>query len=418
MRFHTLADRILNKIGIRKRLQIICLWYLLSLSVETRKHSLTFAAELSGIGKASFCKFLKNNPKILAYTLENLSKKEAKRFSGIIKATESLPWKIFILIDSTLQSRSSLKSENVQRFNHGKGFVIGHQWTNILLIFNGIIIPLRPIPFYSRKYCRKMGMAYKTEHEKLIAYINKLNLNDYLIFHEDCEVAVLTDSGYDDKNIQNAVLKKGWHFIGALKSSRSLKTEQKQKETAKSSEWDRVADFFRKNRRIKWETVRIFTEVPKRKRKDFRIRHADVFLKGVGKVRAVCSEYKKQRGGSRKYIACSDLKASPRQILIAYRIRWKIEIFHKNIKMFLGFGHVAAKHFSSVESHVYLVYCAYLLLQAGITGDSGAEMTVPEKQHKVGLILKKKNIAETVHELTKIGGAERVKNELKTALAA
>jgi len=135
-------------------------------------------------------------------------------------------------------------------------------------------------------------------------------------------------------------------------------------------------------------------------------------------VRAVCSEYKKQqRGGSRKYIACSDLKASPRQILIAYRIRWKIEIFHKHIKMFSGFEHVAAKKFSSVESHVYLVYCAYLLLQSGITGDSGTEMTVPEKQHKILLILKKKKIAETVHELTKIGGAERVKNDLKKALA-
>ncbi len=227
MRFHTLRDRILNNTVIRKRLQIICLRYLLSLSVETRKHSLTFASELSGIGKASFCKFLKNNHNIIAYTSEDLSKREAKRFSGIISATESLPWKIFIPIDSTLQSRSSLKTENVQRFNHGQGYVIGHQRTNILLIFNGIIIPLRPIPFYSRKYCRRnIRQAYKTEHKKVIAYINKLNLNDYLISHENCEVAVLTDSGYDDKNIQNAVLKKGRHFIGALKSSRSIKTEK------------------------------------------------------------------------------------------------------------------------------------------------------------------------------------------------
>ena len=179
-----------------------------------------------------------------------------------------------------------------------------------------------------------------------------------------------------------------------------------------------TSGFFRKNRRIGWETVRIFTEGPKKKRKDFRVRHADVFLKGIGKVRAVCSEYKKQRGVSRKFIACSDLKASPRQILIGYRLRWKIEIFHKHIKMFLGFGDVAATHFSSVESHVYLVYCAYLLLQSGVVDQTDSKMTIQEKQHRVGKIFENRKIAKTVQELTKIGGAERVKNELKSVLAA
>jgi hypothetical protein len=34
-------------------------------------------------------------------------------------------------MDSTLlQNRSSLHPENSKKFNHGNGFVIGHQWTN------------------------------------------------------------------------------------------------------------------------------------------------------------------------------------------------------------------------------------------------------------------------------------------------
>ncbi|MBT8341458.1 MAG: hypothetical protein KJP07_15730, partial [Desulfatitalea sp.] len=41
-----------------------------------------------------------------------------------------LPWKIAIMIDATIQNRSSLHAENVKRFNHGKGFVIGHQLKN------------------------------------------------------------------------------------------------------------------------------------------------------------------------------------------------------------------------------------------------------------------------------------------------
>jgi len=36
--------------------------------------------------------------------------------------------------------------------------------------------------------------------------------------------------------------------------------------------------------------------------------------------------------------------------------------------MHLGLVHVAAKHFSSVESHVHLVDCAYILLNADLPG--------------------------------------------------
>ena len=78
----------------------------------------------------------------------------------------------------------------------------------------------------------------------------------------------------------------------------------------------------------------------------------------------ICSEFKKRPKGRRKYLACNDLKGTPLQILIAYRLRWKIEIFHKEVKMFMGFQEVATKHFESVISHVHWVYCAYILLKS------------------------------------------------------
>jgi len=349
--------------------------------------------------------------------LSDLSKKEAKQFAAVVKKSGSLPWDIFILIDDTILSRSSLKSENVQKFNHGKGYVIGHQWTNITLSVNGIIIPLPPIPFYTKKYCKVCNMEYRTSHDRLAEYLTNLNLYEYIGYHDSGRAVVLTDSGFDSKIIQNAVLRQGWHFVGALKSSRGLKSEAKYEKTGKSSGWDGCADFFRKNRIIAWITVRISAGGPK-KRKDFRVRHTAVFLKGVGKVRAVCSELTKNSGGCRKYIACSDLKATPHQILTAYGFRWKIEIFHKHVKMHFGFGDIAAKHFTSVESHVHMVYCAYIMLLTGLPGISGLPGTIPEKQRKVAQILENRETACVIHELTKIGGASRLKNKLKSVLAA
>ena len=76
-----------------------------------------------------------------------------------------------LIVDSTLQHRASLHPENAKTFNHGKGFVIGHQWTNIVLIINDMLIPLRPIPFYSQRYCRDHALAYHTEHDLVVEYI-------------------------------------------------------------------------------------------------------------------------------------------------------------------------------------------------------------------------------------------------------
>jgi hypothetical protein len=385
--------------------------------VETRKHSLSFAAGLSGLNKSQFCKFLQNNQKITAHTLESLSKKQARQYSKALKNLYQLRWKIAIIIDSTVQSRSSLKSENVQKFGSGKGFVVGHQWTNIIMVINGIIIPMPPIPFYSKKYCKENGIEYKTEHKRIAEYLGELKLEEYIGFHKSEDVAVLADSGYDVKMIQNAAAAKGWDFIIALKCSRGLKSEAEYAKTRKASRWNRAAEFFKKQRRLAWETVCIFPDTQKKKRKEFRVRHTEAWLKGVGKIRAVCSEFKRRRNGrKRKFIACSNLKASPEQILRGYEIRWKIEIFHKEIKMHFGFEDIAAKYFGSVESHVSMVYCAYILMYANPPGVPEGVRSVSEKQQYTAAFLENKKTASVLQKLTQIGGEEHYKNDLKSAL--
>jgi len=181
--------------------------------------------------------------------------------------------------------------------------------------------------------------------------------------HNPSDVVALADSGYDNKNIEKTIVDKEWDFIIALKSSRSVKSETQYEATGTQSKWNIVKDFFKNQRRLAWKTIRILTDNHK-KREDFRIRHIIAWLKGVSKVHLICSEKRQKGRQKRKFIVCSNLKATPEQILKGYKIRWKIEIFHKQVKMNLGFEDVAAKHFTSVESHVYLIYCAYILMNA------------------------------------------------------
>ena len=115
--------------------------------VRTTKHSLEEAARFSGLHNPLFSHLLKSHTKVAITTLESLSKTQARQLARRLQRVKGLPWKIVILIDRTLKHRASLHPENAKTFNHGHGYVIGHQWTNVVLVLGDILIPLKPIPF-------------------------------------------------------------------------------------------------------------------------------------------------------------------------------------------------------------------------------------------------------------------------------
>ena len=295
MNLNKLKGWVGKHIQVEKRIQSICTWYLLFLMCTARKHSLQEAARFSEKNKSQFSRLLKKHSEAAVYTLDQLSKKEAKRVSNSLNylGKSALPWKMALLIDSTLQRRSTLHTENAKRFNHGKGFVIGHQWTNIVLLINEKVVPLPPIAFYSRKYCRENEVAYKTENERVVEYIKGLKLEEYIGAHRRGEVLVLADSGYDDSKIERAMIEKKWSFIIALNKTRSVKSERQYLSTGRSRGWVHVAELFRTHCRIGWRPVRTFTNRAKRTRMDFRIRQIVGYLRHVGKVQLICSEFKK-----------------------------------------------------------------------------------------------------------------------------
>ena len=413
----TLQTWITRRISVRQRLERVCTSYLLFLMVVTTKHSLEQAARFSGLHKSLFSKMLQSHAKVAIATLESLSKTQARQFSQVLQRVNGLPWKIVIIIDSTLQHRASLHPENAKTFNHGKGYVIGHQWTNIVLVLGAMLIPLRPIPFYSKRYCQTHALKYQSEHERVVEYLRALDLADYIGSYDRREVLVLADSGYDDKKIENAIANKGWNFIIALGTTRSVKSEALDLTTPTSQQWCHIDTFFRRHRRLKWNTMRLATHGNKRKRMDVRVRHTSGSLRYVGKVELVCSELRNRPDGRRKYLACNDLRATARQIVMGYRLRWAVELFHKSVKQNLGFEDVATHGFEAVISHVHWVYCAYILLHMSPPGLSPGVQSIGDKQRALQQGLADKEKRHILQKLTQIGGVQRYKDELRQALA-
>jgi hypothetical protein len=418
MRTGTLHTWITRHIAVRQRLERICTRYVLFLMVATTKHSLTEAARFSGLHPSLFSKLLQSHAKVAITTLESLSKTQARQFAKTLARVKGLPWKIVIIIDATLQHRASLHPENAKTFNHGKGYVIGHQWTNIVLIINDMLLPLRPIPFYSQRYCREQALAYQTEHALVIDYLRQLDLVDYIGSYDPRDVVVLTDSGYDNKKIETAIANKGWHFIIALGKTRSVKSATLALTTPQSKQWCHMATFFRNHRWLKWQTIRITTNGTKRKRMEFRARDTIGYLRYVGEVQLVCSELRNRPDGRRKYFACNDLRVTARQIILGYRLRWAIELFHKTVKPHLGFEDVATHGFDAVMSHVHWVYCAYILLHLSPPGVSAEVKSLGDTQRQLQHVLANNEKRRVLQKLTQIGGVQRYKDELRQALAA
>ena len=413
---YTLYTWIARHVGIRPRLERVWVYYLLFLMVTTTKHSLEEAARFSAMNKSQFSKFLKSHHQPSVYTLESLSKTQARRLAKVLKPCPGLPWKIVVIIDATLQSRSSVHPKNAQRFNHGQGFVIGHQWTNIVLILNAILVPLPPIAFYSQSYCREKAMAYMSEHDRVMAYLSNLNLEDYIGSHDPRDVVVLTDSGYDNRHIEKTISDKKWIFIIALKKKRSVKSEPLYATTPKAKQWSQIAQFFRNQRRLKWNTIRLMTNGKKSKRMEFRIRHTRGYLRYVGQGQLVCSEPRKRPEGRRRYFACNDMRVTARQIILGYRMRWAVELFHKSVKQHLGFEEVSTSGFDSVISHVHWVYCAYILLHMSPPGVSTRPQSLRERQRQLRTYLDAKEKRRILQKLSQFGGVEKFKDEIRLAL--
>ena len=111
------------------------------------------------------------------------------------------------------------------------------------------------------------------------------------------------------------------------------------------------------------------------------------------------------------------MRVTARQIILGYRFRWTIELFHKTVKQHLGFEDVATSGFASVMAHVHWVYCAYILLSMSPPGVSAGAQSLGDKQRQLQQFLENQEKRRVLQQLTQIGGVQRYEDALRQALA-
>ena len=384
----------------------------MSLMLESPKHTQTSASTHGDRNQSQYSRLLSGHEDLAKSSLTALGQKTGKSLAkpGRTALVAGAPWTIAIIIDATLHPRSSLNVHKAQRFNHGQGFVIGHQWTNIVVNINERIIPLRPIPFWSKNECKRRGVPYETEHDRLKVYLEQLNLAAVVGSCEAHEVVVLTDSGYDNKSLQNVIISRGWDFLTTLKISRAASSSNQ------SIEYRRIDDLFWATRKQSpWKTIRVETDGRKKRRK-FRVRKLQGYIRGITcKVALVCSEKSGKTG--KRFYACSRPGIDAGVLIRAYSKRWQVELFHRATKNQFGLLDAGVEDFDALTAHIHWVYCAYLLLHEFEVPDAES---LTEKQRRLTHLVNKgpweDRLSKIIAAKTQCGGRKRQEILLRMAL--
>ena len=246
--------------------------------------------------------------------------------------------KIYLLIDDTLVERDGEKIEETQsHFDHNtNSFIKGHQFFTAILYTPFLELPLFP-ELYSKNTISKIEMANNL--------IDKLDNNSIKIH------TVLFDSWYSDDDLINKCIFNGARVISAIKSNRKIKF---------------------KNTR-KWRSLSFITErinptgYPSYKidNKKYNVASYQVRLKKMKLLKLLISHQLNddKKSWSKIHLISTNPNDSPEEIIRAYKIRWCIETYHRDIKQNLGFANTYLRKRESVVRYTILASIAYAILR-------------------------------------------------------
>jgi SRSO17 transposase len=155
-------------------------------------------------------------------------------------------------------------------------------------------------------------------------------------------VTVLMDSWYTCAPILLPIIEAGWTFVAAIKCNRILEIGGKKTVVRHLAKGPRT-----------YKTVRIS------KKRKLKVAKRIVHLPKVGTVLLFIT-----KGGAKetRFLITNNLEMSESEMVTLYSQRFGIEIFHKDIKQHLAFGHVFMRSWQGVQTHWTLVMIAYNLI--------------------------------------------------------
>jgi hypothetical protein len=373
-----------------------------------------------------------------------------------------------LVIDTTYHGTHSERMENLICFSRypqsrkrrtaNHAFVMG-----LLLTDKGGRLPLPRKSYYTKSYCHKKRRRYRSLNDLAAAMIREVAVP------ADVEVTVVYDSAFDAKQVHRAARHRGFREVFPLDPNRNLSggadVEAGELRGQKVVHWTRTWQrdaftllelqvenedhvFFRRRhrdnlRRRKTQRryaaaarhatvsklgdcliVASYKENPKVKLHAGE--SADWWAYHTGPVIYDRQQRPQPRRWQAKVLACTDPKATARQVIEWYEVRWQIELFFRELKSRMQLGGYVLMKFEAVERYLDLLLMGFLLLEqqrlrdlqrAGPPAERGGEAWVQarttDRLRSLEALCDEWNAAEIERRIRTARGRKRLLKDLR-----
>ena len=244
---------------------------------------------------------------------------------------------VYLLFDDTIvEHNGEFVEETQQHFDHNtNGYVQGHQFFTAILYTPFLQLPLFP-ELYSKNTDSKIEMA-----NKLISKLRNANIRIH---------TVLFDSWYSDKNLIKTCLNASIRVICAIKTNRKIRY-------FKARNYKPLSFISQQTKFQKLHEYKVEDKI-------YDIWSKNVYLNKLPLMRLVISHERIDGKFSDRviHLISTDLKDTDEKILQTYKIRWRIETYHRDIKQNLGFAKAFFRKKEGIVRHAIFVAIAYAVL--------------------------------------------------------
>ena len=287
--------------------------------------------------------FAKSLPDNLQRFLNGSPKKRQRLLEAnqtLIASRANRSREVLVIIDDTTCSREGKKIQGLGIHHSADGLLRGQCAVTCILKFGAECLAWT-IAGYQPKSASPQG-TFKSKIDLALEILT--SLQDQL----RTSVTVLMDSWYTCAPVLNPIIEAGWRFVAALKSNRILEIGGKKIIVSHLAKGPRT-----------YKTVQLS------KKRKLKVAKKLVWLPKVGRILLFIT-----KGGAKevRFLITNDLDMTESQMVELYRERFGIEIFHKDIKQHLAFGHMFMRSWQGVQTHWTLVMIAYNLITLSVPG--------------------------------------------------
>mgnify|MGYP001594519016 CR=1 FL=1 len=279
---------------------------------------------------------------------------------------------VYLIIDDTLVERNGKTIQEAQKhFDHNSnGYINGHQFFTAILYTPFLQLPLFP-QLYSKNTDSKIEMA-QSLIDRLESASIKINI-------------VIFDSWYSDHELIKKCIKTKAKVICAIKTNRKVMLHKENKWRSLSFISDRIKSQRLTKQVVDQNTYLTWCSV--------------VNLNHLPSIKLLISEEKDKNGKviGKAHIISTNISDSVSDIISIYKIRWRIETYHRDIKQNLGFAMVFFTRREGIIRHAILASITYAVLSLFMYR-KGISMTIGECCE----YLKQKSTASLVREIVEI----------------